>query len=209
MKNCCVYFHTTQNTNKVFYVGIGKKHRPYAIKHRNRLWQNVVNKNGYFVTIVESNLTRQEAIVREKYYIKLVGRHDLGTGMLVNMTDGGDGSEGFTHSVDSKIKMSHAGKNRKFSETHIRNLCVARQKRKMKPHTEESKKKTSDTLKRIGHRPKNIPCGWNKGLKWSPEIREKISRARLGQKMSPERKLKAIETLRNNSRWASKNLKVK
>jgi hypothetical protein len=39
---------------------------------------------------VHQNLTEEEALEKEKYYIKKYGRKDLGTGILYNRTDGGE-----------------------------------------------------------------------------------------------------------------------
>jgi len=83
-----VYFHINPLTNKVFYVGIGDKYRPYSKLHRNKYWKNTVKKYGYIVDIIETNLTWEEACIKEKFYIKWFGKENL-----TNMTDGLDVSD--------------------------------------------------------------------------------------------------------------------
>ena len=65
-------------------------------------------------------------------------------------------------------------------------------------HSEESKKKTSETLKRIGHKPINNGHPWNEGKKWSEEIKDKISKSHKGKKLSEYAKKIAVETLKKN-----------
>lgn len=87
-----VYKHTKPN-GELFYVGIGVyKKRAYSKHGRNRYWHNTVNKYGYNVEILFSDISYNEAKSIESYLIKYYGRKDLGLGSLVNMTDGGEGS---------------------------------------------------------------------------------------------------------------------
>jgi ribosomal protein S25 len=95
-KKTLVYFHRRKDNNEVFYVGIGNEYRPESNKSRNKYWHNIVNKIGYDIEIVHTNLSWEEACELEKKYIKQFGRKDLGLGNLVNMTDG----EGKKHNID-------------------------------------------------------------------------------------------------------------
>lgn len=96
-KDTLVYYHRRKDTNEVFYVGIGKEGRPYVSQNRNTWWWNIVNKVGYDVEIVHTDLTWDEAVEYEIKYIKEFGRADLGLGNLVNLTDGGEGTRGCSH----------------------------------------------------------------------------------------------------------------
>lgn len=115
MNNFYVYFHINPLKNEVFYVGKGKKDRAYQKGNRSKYWKNLVNKYSYIIDIVDSNLTEDEAFEKEKFYIKFIGRRDLGLGPLVNMTDGGDGTSGSirVHSDETKARMSIAAKRQK------------------------------------------------------------------------------------------------
>ena len=94
MENNVVYIHKRKDTNEVFYVGIGDEKRPYKKKGRNIHWQRIVQKHGYDVHIIHTNLTWLNACEIEKKLISEYGRKDLGLGYLVNMTNGGEGAFG-------------------------------------------------------------------------------------------------------------------
>ena len=92
-----VYRHIRLDNNEPFYIGISATDDNYARaydkshKHRrNKLWQNITNKTDFEVEILLDNLTHEESCEKEKEFIKLYGRKDLGTGTLCNYTDGGD-----------------------------------------------------------------------------------------------------------------------
>lgn len=149
-----IYFHINPVTNQIFYVGKGKKKRSTERINRNKHWKNTVNKyGGFIVDIIENNLTEKEAFDREVYWIKRIGRKDLGLGPLVNMTDGGEGISGKVFSAESKKKMSESAKK--------------------KPKiTKEHQDKINQALK--GRTP------WNKGIKSSEETKRKISESLKG-----------------------------
>ena len=87
-----VYQHVRNDTNEIFYIGIGKsKHRAGKKTNRNKYWHNIVNKFGFTKEILISDITWEEAIKQEIILIKKYGRKDLNKGSLVNQTNGGDG----------------------------------------------------------------------------------------------------------------------
>lgn len=70
-----------------YYIGKGKNNRAY--KKGNRV---VLPPPKDRILILKQNLTEEEAFKHEKYMIAIFGRKDLGTGILRNLTDGGEGS---------------------------------------------------------------------------------------------------------------------
>lgn len=107
-----LYRHTRLDKNEPFYIGIGKKiNRAYTKTKRNKHWNHIVNMTEYEVEILFDDLTWEEACEKEKEFIKIYGRRDLGTGTLVNMTDGGEGVLGTSfflgrnHKSETKEKM--------------------------------------------------------------------------------------------------------
>lgn len=111
-----IYRHIRPDTNDVFYIGKGfaesKSHSVrYTERHgRNKWWKSIVNKNnGVFdAEIIYWCNTENEANIKEREFIALYGRRNLGYGTLVNLTDGGDGSAGITMSDETKKKLSLA-----------------------------------------------------------------------------------------------------
>lgn len=90
-----VYKHTRLDKNEPFYIGIGKtEKRAYSKIGRNNRWNKIIKKTNYIIEIIHFDLTWEEACEKEKELIKLYGRKDLGTGTLINMTDGGEGVVG-------------------------------------------------------------------------------------------------------------------
>ena len=83
-----------------YYIGKGIKDRLIR-KHSIN-----IPKDHHNIVILEQNLTEIGALALERRYIRWYGRLDLKTGILRNMTDGGDGSSGRKHKEESKIKYS-------------------------------------------------------------------------------------------------------
>jgi hypothetical protein len=92
-----------------YYIGKGNGRRIYDKNGRpcNK------PKNKLRIIFLKQNLTEEDAFKHEKYMIALFGRKDLGTGILYNKTNGGDGCSGLIHNEESKKKMA-SGKNKKY-----------------------------------------------------------------------------------------------
>jgi hypothetical protein len=71
-----------------YYIGKGKGNRAY--KKERREFKPPTDKSR--IIFLKQNLTEEEAFKHEIYMIAVFGRKDLGTGILRNMTDGGDGA---------------------------------------------------------------------------------------------------------------------
>jgi len=70
-----------------YYIGKGKGGRVYV---KNRTTKPPIDKNK--IIFLKKNLTEEEALKHEKYMIFIFGRKDLGTGILRNRCDGGQGT---------------------------------------------------------------------------------------------------------------------
>lgn len=151
-----VYRHIRLDKNEPFYIGIGSDSnykRAYCIQKRNNIWYKIVKKSLYEVEILLDNLTWNHACIKEKEFIKLYGRKNLKTGILSNLTDGGEVVLGLKFTDDSRIKMSFAQKNKKpISEKTRINMRKATLKRdsgaylRGKKQSEETKLKRSQSL---------------------------------------------------------------
>jgi len=128
-KDAYVYRHITEDTNEVFYIGIGVVKRRAWSKHgRNKYWHNVVNKHGFRYEIVQESLSRDLAKELEIILIQIYGRRDIGTGILVNMTDGGDGM--FNLSEEGRLSLVKKRTGRKKSEEARRKIGDAQKRGK-------------------------------------------------------------------------------
>jgi hypothetical protein len=178
-----VYKHTRQDTNEVFYIGIGTKRsnsnyaRAYSKLLRNQWWLNIVNKTGYSVEILEESDDRNFIFDKEKEYIKFYGRRDLELGTLCNLTDGGEGAINTKVSQETRLKHSKRSKGNnyrlgvKHSEETKLLMSLQRKGVKRKPFNEESKlncrngqlgsKKSQETINKHIERSK-IPTNCNR-----------------------------------------------
>jgi len=147
-----VYRHIRLDKNEPFYIGIGSDEHYYrstAKAHRNKIWKGIVSRTEYKVQIISDNITFEESKEKEKEFISLYGRINLGTGILCNLTDGGDGIIGQVFTQEHRQKISESNKGRKLSDEHRRKL---RESGRVWGLTEEQKKHLSVIQKGI---PKN------------------------------------------------------
>jgi len=137
-----------------YYIGKGKGRRVYN-SHIRQNKTNLKPKDSSRILLLKENLTEEEANKHEIYMISVFGRKYLGTGILRNMTNGGDGISGYSHTEETKKLLSEktSGKNhtwygRKHTEESKRKMRESGKNRKRKPHSEETKKKMRESAKK-------------------------------------------------------------
>jgi len=115
-----------RNDGTPYYIGKGTKRRLLSKDHTVKVPES--NR----IVILKTNLTEDDAFLLERKLIAEYGRKDLGTGILRNMTDGGEGvssntmlgntnargNKGKPKSVEHKQKISEANKGKKKSTEH-------------------------------------------------------------------------------------------
>ena len=101
-----VYAYLRKSNNSPYYIGKGKGKRAFSKQH------NVsVPKDKSKIVFLETNLTEIGACALERRYIRWYGRKDLDNGILLNKTDGGDGTPG--KQGIKRPDLSNYNKNRK------------------------------------------------------------------------------------------------
>ena len=125
-----------------YYIGKGKGSRIYSTNRKGLK----PPKDKSRIIYLKQNLTETEAFRHEIYMIDVFGRKDLGTGILHNRTDGGEGPSGAIISEEDRRKRSEALKGHIVSEETRIKLSKAN---KDKILSEEHKRKMSEALK--GH----------------------------------------------------------
>lgn len=129
VSNCYVYAHFRLDINKPFYIGIGSKpkyKRAFETKKRNNLWGKIFNKTECDSRVIFDNLTWSEACEIEISLISHLGRIDNNTGILTNLTDGGEGAIGVIFTDERKKKISNSLTGKKLSYERVKKCKLRR-----------------------------------------------------------------------------------
>jgi hypothetical protein len=174
-----------------FYVGMGQGrridyHERYAALGKRGMKYAVIRKikreGGNVSYEINFVLNRAAAAVEEMRLIKFYGRHDLGTGCLVNMTYGGDGGPGYKHTKVSLKKMSLASKGKPKNLDHKIKIGLAH---KGRTHAPEHVAKSAAA---------------KTGIKHSDTAKERMSVSSKAAWRNPERVLELSARLK--AQWA-------
>lgn len=155
-----VYLHLRRTDGKVFYVGKGTRRRAWSMNRKNPHWRRTVAKHGYDVILIHRDMTESCALSFERALIRAYSSPEL-----TNLTDGGEGASGYSHTLEGRAKMSAAWQTRVVSdETRLRLSAFQRGRKHSPEHVlkqaEAQKGKTysEETKAKIGaaHRGKVI-----------------------------------------------------
>jgi hypothetical protein len=172
-----------------YYIGKGKQQRAWDSKHTISL-----PSDKSLIVPVAEQLTESEAFELEKLLIEQWGRVDIGTGILRNKTNGGEGSSGLVRSKESNEKTSKSLTGRKRGRTKAfgkKRGPRSSPSKKRGPLSEDRKNSLSKILK--GKKRKNPR---------SAEYREKQRQSQLGHPVTEEVRRKMSESAK--LRWQRK-----
>lgn len=122
-----------------YYIGKGKGDRLYRKVGKPCATPKDKNK----IIHLKTNLTEEEAFNHERYMIFILGRKDLGTGILLNKSDGGEGRSGYIPTEELKRNQSEKMKG---ENNPLYGKKGKDSPRYGKKHTQETKDKIRKSL---------------------------------------------------------------
>lgn len=177
MREYYVYQLRLSGSSFPFYIGKGKGRRaayhftPSGLKSKS-LKNSIIKKaltDGVEVLteILFSGLSEPEALNKEVELIALYGRRDIGTGILANHTDGGDGTSGHVKTPETIAKISTAKTGKKRSPNTVKKMSIANTGKTM---TDEARKKISNFQRGRTKSPEHLRAmkfgQWDKNPAW-------------------------------------------
>lgn len=184
MNNFYVYGHYIEGQNKPFYIGKGKDKRAYEKYSRSKEWKEISCKHKIEIKILHNNLEEDEALQVETKLISEYGRIDIGTGCLINKTDGGDGISGQVYSDERREKVRKSA-----SRSLLERLGSEEKVRLYLENQSKTRKRMYDTGQIIPY--------W-KGKSRDEATKQKISRTKTGSTTSKKGKGRAVQQLDEN-----------
>jgi len=141
-QNFYVYLWMRKDLYSPFYVGKGKDYRAWD---KRKGMKPPKDKNR--IRLVKENLTEEEAFELERTLIRFYGRKCDG-GILMNLTEGGEGLSGHNHTLETKQIISQKAKERLKDKTNHPRFGVSM---------------SEETKERIREKKKG-KLSWNKGV---------------------------------------------
>jgi hypothetical protein len=173
MDNIYYVYQYLREDGTPYYIGKGKNNRAWSKDHSVNL-PPIHDR----IVIIRENMNETAAYEFEIELIAKYGRKDNGSGILRNMTNGGEGCRGRIHTVEAKSRISSAK-----TKWHLENDITGENNPMYgRHHSDKIRIASYDRAIKhgfIGNRNGSVP--WNKGKSGhlSDESRTRMSESRL------------------------------
>ena len=228
MKKFYVYCYKDPSSDEFFYIGYGSKTRSmqhlwFVLKYYDDIDYDIIGNQRYNkikelidegkepkIEILKENLTRKEAMQLEHDMIVKIGRKDLGTGPLLNLTNGFEFCKNGVYCEPSSKAISEGKKRFYQSEQgaivkeYLSNLYSGKKigtpeewlgfERGLELRKTRSMKAKQNT--NFSQRDRNVELNPFFGRKHRDDAKKRISEARTGVPMTVETKEKISDTLK-------------
>jgi hypothetical protein len=138
-----------------YYIGKGKGKR---IHSKQKITKPPKDKSK--IIFLKQNLTEEESFKHEIYMIGVFGRKDLGTGILRNRTNGGDGASGAIRSLEFKENLRNLNKNKVLSKEHKIKISEAQKGDKNHNYGKSASQKTREKMSASRKGEKHHSSNW-------------------------------------------------
>jgi len=185
-----IYCYVDKKDNQIVYVGKdshldeNRRHKQhyqscyYPFQQINKVLQN--NPNRYTYQVLVWNVEDQETLnALEIQYIRQLNPK-------FNFTDGGEGLLGFTHSEETKKKISESNKGKFVSKESRMKMSKSQKLRKREKHSAETRQKMR--LASLGKKNHNY------GKPLTEETKRKLSESLKGRKVTDSHRKHLSET---------------
>jgi hypothetical protein len=154
--------------------------------HKNSIIKKAIREGVKVLPeVLFTGMTETEAHAKEVELIAIYGRIDIGTGILANHTDGGEGVSGYIQKPESVAKMRKSKIGKPLTEDHKKKISASMmgmkrddemkakvsKARKGSKHTAASKSKMSKSQTGKTHDPMTIEkmqfTRWDKNPNWA------------------------------------------
>lgn len=180
-KNQYYIYSYLREDHSPYYIGKGSGKRAYTKGPK----EVRPPRDKSRVRILKADLTEEEAFLLEKLYILMFGRIDLGTGILRNKSDGGDGSSGYIVSPEERKRRSERMKGVTRPRWIYDKIAASNTGKKASAETRAKISAIHKGRKCTEEHKRNVSKA-KKGFKHTEEAKQKMSVSKRGKSLSPE-----------------------
>lgn len=193
-----IYYDPSRN-NEPIYVGKGKGNR--AWRHLNRKDTKHIfvsrlvhmrNKGVSPIIGIYGGLDEEFAFFLEQELIAKFGRKNIGTGPLLNLTDGGEGGSGVVLSEETRYKLGQVWRGKKLYPETVKKISEALTGKTMQQQTKDKISKANKGRVQSEEHKRKVSASMT-GRVVSEETKKNISKALTGRTLSEEHIRKVSE----------------